>query len=80
MPGRADDALALGVPLEGLLYREEVALFSVSELDSLAGDLGLRRVAAAGDYRGAPLGQGDRWILVYRLDGKDPNGEDVDGV
>jgi hypothetical protein len=24
-------------------------------------------VAAAGDYDGAPLGAGDRWLLVYRL-------------
>ncbi len=51
-----------------LQYDEEVTLFSLEELDDLAATAGLRRVAAAGSYAGAPLqpGHGDRWLLVYR--------------
>ena len=65
--GRFDEAASLDVPPEGLSYQEQVALFTVLELDAMAGELGMERVAAAGSYRGDPLGGGDRWILVYRL-------------
>lgn len=64
--GAGDEAATLGISADGLEYVEEVALFSVEEMDSLAADAGLVRCAAAGDYTGAPLGEGDRWILVYR--------------
>jgi SAM-dependent methyltransferase len=64
--GRLDEAAALDITAEGLVYREEVALFSIEELDALTADLGLRRVAEAGSYRGDRLGDGDRWILVYQ--------------
>ncbi|MBU8871992.1 MAG: class I SAM-dependent methyltransferase [Gemmatimonadales bacterium] len=65
-PGCASEALAAGIPSEGLSYQEQVALFTVQDLDQLAGELGLERVAEAGNYKGDPLGQGERWILVYR--------------
>lgn len=53
-------------PLE---YTEEVALFTLEEIDEVAAAHGLQRVAGAGDYDGGPLGQGDRWLLVYRKGG-----------
>ncbi len=56
---------ALNLPNEGLRYTEQVAVFSLEEIDELAGTQGLVRVAAAGSYAGAPLAEGDRWILVY---------------
>jgi SAM-dependent methyltransferase len=69
-PGEGDPASAarLGIPAEGLQYREEVTLMSLEELDGLAAGAGLVRVAAAGDYDGAPLqpGASARWLLVYR--------------
>ncbi len=55
-----------GLPGGGLSYTEQVAVFSLEEMDELAGSQGLRRVAEAGSYQGAPLNDGDRWILVYR--------------
>lgn len=67
--GRVDEAAALAVPARGIEYREQVALFAVGELDGMAGRLGLERVAEAGSYDGAPLGAGDRWILIYRRRG-----------
>jgi SAM-dependent methyltransferase len=72
LPGRDDDAAAWGVPLPGVSYTEEVALLTLAELDGLAAAAGLRRVAAAGDYDGAPLAEDcPRWLLVYRRDGKE---------
>lgn len=68
LPGRQAEADALGVGAGGLAYRERVALYTVAELDRLAAGGGLRRVAAAGDYDGAPLGAGPRCLLVYRKD------------
>jgi SAM-dependent methyltransferase len=69
-PGEGDPASAarLGIPAGGLQYREEVTLMSLEELDGLAAGAGLVRVAAAGDYDGAPLqpGASARWLLVYR--------------
>jgi SAM-dependent methyltransferase len=65
---RQAEAAALGVGPGGLAYRERVALYTVAELDRLAAGGGLRRVAAAGDYDGAPLGAGPRWLLAYRKD------------
>jgi hypothetical protein len=61
-------AAASGVGPNGLTYAEEVVLFSLAELDDLAAAGGLRRVAAAGNYDGAPLvaGDSDRWLLVYQ--------------
>ncbi|HOX26501.1 MAG TPA: class I SAM-dependent methyltransferase [Candidatus Krumholzibacteria bacterium] len=60
-------AAAAGIGPAGLRYREEVTLLGLAELDELAGAAGLRRVAAAGDYAGAPLvpGESERWLLVY---------------
>ncbi len=69
-PAAGDPAAAarLGIPAGGLQYREEVTLMSLEELDGLAAGAGLTRVAAAGDYDGAPLrpGASARWLLVYR--------------
>lgn len=64
--GRQTEAAALDVPPQGLAYREEVALFELAAMDELAAEHDLERVAAAGSYDGCALGQGDRWILVYR--------------
>jgi SAM-dependent methyltransferase len=66
LPGREEEAAALGCGPDGIRYGEEVAVFTLDEIDAMAGDAGLARVAGAGDYAGAPLGAGDRWLLVYR--------------
>jgi len=58
------------VPARGLRYTEAVAVFDLAEMDALAGESGLTRVAAAGAYDGAALGDGDRWLLVYRRAGE----------
>jgi SAM-dependent methyltransferase len=68
LPGREAEAAALGVGPGGLDYRERVALYSLAELDGLAAEGKLRRVAGVGDYDGAPLGAGPRWLLAYRKD------------
>lgn len=67
-PGFAAEAVALGVPVGGLAYREEVALFEAAELDVLAVTHGLRRVGEAGGYVGEAITdpQAPRWLLVYR--------------
>ena len=54
------------LPSDGLRYTEKVAVFKLSEMDELAAMHGLERVTAAGGYDGVPLGEGPRWILVYR--------------
>lgn len=54
------------LPAQGLHYTEQVAVFSLTEMDNLARDFGMKRIASAGSYAGAALGEGDRWILVYR--------------
>jgi len=61
----------LGLPDDGLSYQESVALLDLHELDDLCRDHGLTRVAAAGDYDGAPFqaDESDRWILVYEKGG-----------
>ncbi len=64
--GRENEAGLLGVGPEGIQYTESVALFSVSELKEMAGNSGLTMVAGAGSYQGVPLGQGDRWIMVFK--------------
>ncbi len=64
-----DVSLELEPGREPLRYTEEVALFTLEEMDALAAAHGLIRVADAGSYDGAALGQGDRWILVYRKEG-----------
>jgi SAM-dependent methyltransferase len=66
--GMAEAAAHLGIPAGGLQYREQVSLLALDELDDLAADAGMLRVAAAGDYHGGPLrpGTSDRWLLVYR--------------
>jgi len=66
LPGREAEAAALDVGADGVAYTEFVRLYGLAELDSLAAAGGLRRVAAAGDYDGAPLGQGPRWLLAFR--------------
>ena len=70
-PGREAQATGLGVGPEGLAYEESVRLFSRGELDGMAAAAGLRRVAAAGGYGGESLGEGSRWILVYRRERKE---------
>ena len=65
-PGKQAEAMELGVPPRGLEYTEQVAVFSIQELDGMAADEGLVRVAAGGGYEGQELGQGSRWILVYQ--------------
>ena len=69
VPGEEAAAAALGVGASGLRFSERVALYGPDELDALARGAGLRRVAAAGDYGGAPLGAGPRCLLVYRKEG-----------
>ncbi len=71
LEGCFGEAAAFGVPAEGLDYTESVAVFTLEELDSMAAREGLVRVAAAGGYLGETLGQGDRWILVFRKAPKD---------
>ncbi|MBK8166069.1 MAG: class I SAM-dependent methyltransferase [bacterium] len=66
LPGREAEAGALGVGPHGIAYTERVALYTLSGLDALAATGGLWRVAGAGDYDGAPLGAGTRWVLAYR--------------
>lgn len=66
LPGRQQEALLWGVGPAGVRYTESVALFSVDQLAQLAAGHGLTLVASAGSYAGAPLGEGSRWILVFR--------------
>jgi SAM-dependent methyltransferase len=66
VPGHEAEAAMLGVGAAGVEYTERVALYALAELDGLAAAGGLQRVAAAGDYAGAPLGTGPRWLLAYR--------------
>jgi SAM-dependent methyltransferase len=68
-PGFEREAAAAGVGDRGLTYREQVAVFTLAELDGMTGEQGLRRVAGVGDYEGAALGDGPRWLLVYRKEG-----------
>lgn len=63
-----DVAMTFSNERSPLNYTEEVALFSLAEIDSLAASLGLTRINEAGSYTGVALGSGDRWILVYRKD------------
>lgn len=66
-PGHENEAAILGVTAAGLSYMEQVALFSLEEIDALVARHGLHRVAAAGDYDAAPLtAASPRWLLVYR--------------
>ena len=74
-PGRLVEAAEVGIWGEGLTYQEQVALFTIPEMDEMAKELGLIRVAEAGSYAGAPFGDGDRWILVYRRIGAGLAGE-----
>jgi SAM-dependent methyltransferase len=68
LPGQGMAAAMWGIPASGICYAEEVALFSLPEVDDLAADHRLRRVAAAGDYDGGPLAvdSSPRWLLVFR--------------
>ena len=66
LPGCETEAAKCGVGEQGLAYTEQVAVFTIAELDEMARAQGMVRVAAAGDYNGTPLGEGSRWILVYR--------------
>ena len=65
-PGRQEQAAALGVAEAGLNYEEKVALFDRSELLEMAHDAGLELAKGVGSYNGAPLDQGNRWILIFR--------------
>jgi SAM-dependent methyltransferase len=69
-PGCEEEAAALGVTSAGLTYEEQVALFSLEEMDALAERHGLARVTSAGDYDAGPLtADSPRWLLVYRRRG-----------
>lgn len=76
VPGHEEQAKAFGIGPRGVSYTEQVALFEESELDAMAEGRGLFRCAAAGSYRGDPLGEGDRWLLVYRRDAVKGQGHD----
>jgi len=69
-PGHVEAAAACGVPAAGLDYTEAVALFEPEELDALAAEAGLSRVAARGGYDGRAFAPDDaqRWILAYGKD------------
>ncbi len=64
--GHQSQAVHLGVTGDGLEYTEKVAVFTLRELDDMAAQENMTRVAAAGGYEGEPLGDGDRWLLVFR--------------
>jgi len=66
MPGREAEAETHGIGKAGLHYTEQVAVFTLLELDDMAEQQGLTRVAAKGGYEGQQLGEGTRWLLVYR--------------
>ncbi len=66
LPGQLEEAMCLGVPPQGLEYTEQVAVFTLRQLDEMAAAEGLARVASAGGYEGQELGVGTRWILVYQ--------------
>ena len=68
--GKESEAAEFGVGAAGVRYTEEVAVFTRKQLVSLAEGQGLVPVAAAGGYEGQGIGQGSRWILVFR---KAPN-------
>ncbi|MBU0743663.1 methyltransferase domain-containing protein [bacterium] len=70
LPGRRDQAAALGIPETGLAYTEAVALFEPEELDALASSVGLERCGALGGYDGRAFAPdaAARWILVYGKD------------
>lgn len=64
--GLQSEAARLGVAEAGLEYTEQVAVFTLRELDDMAARESMTRVAAVGGYGGEPLGEGNRWLLVYR--------------
>lgn len=64
--GMEEDARRWGIPTGGLRYTEEVAVFSMIDLHELAGRFQLQPVASAGNYDGDPIGNGDRWLMVFR--------------
>lgn len=69
--GCQTEAKKYGISAEGLRYTERVAVFTLEDLDTMTGQSGMTRVAAAGGYDGEPLGQGSRWILVFQKNPKD---------
>jgi len=71
--GLKAEAAALGVDRGGLEYTEQVAVFTLRELDDMAAKENMTRVAGAGGYEGEALGDGNRWLLVFRKNtGNDP--------
>jgi SAM-dependent methyltransferase len=71
--GLQAEAAGLGVGADGMEYTEQVAVFTLRELDEMAAKENMTRVAAAGGYEGEPLGEGNRWLLVFRKNtGNDP--------
>ncbi len=64
--GHQSQAVQLGVTGDGLQYTEKVAVFTLRQLDDMARRENMTRVASAGGYEGEPLGDGDRWLLVFR--------------
>jgi SAM-dependent methyltransferase len=49
-----------------LEYEERVRIYELTELTELAARHGLDRAGGWGGYGGEPLGEGDRWLLVFR--------------
>jgi SAM-dependent methyltransferase len=70
-PGCLDAAAGYGIPAEGLEYTEQVMVFTLEELDTMARQAGMTRVGSAGGYGGETLGRGNRWILAYQKATKD---------
>ena len=66
LAGQEREAAAVGIGPSGLIYAEQVAVFDLDELEEMAAESGLIRVASAGDYSGGALGSGSRWILAFR--------------
>jgi len=65
-PGMESQALKWGVTADGLNYTEEVAVFSKNQIEELAAKNHLAPIASAGSYDGVPLGEGDRWLMIFR--------------
>jgi hypothetical protein len=68
--GKEAEAGILSIQPAGLTYTEEVAVFTLDQLKELAALEGLELVTSAGGYEGQALGQGSRWILIFRKNAK----------
>lgn len=62
---RTTDSAAAEEPA-ALDYEERVRVYDFGELAAMGERHGLVRVGGWGGYGGEPLGEGDRWLLVFR--------------